>query len=163
MIYTKIYLSALADTLVIEAAGREDGIYLSHAKQIFDRSGRLRFTEKATRVMSAENIAISPEARAFFKTLIESDDCTVSPNANDADLQAAPPLRESYGGFDPGYFAFIPTDLARPTLRTLAKNEPFTLSCDKITFMKVLDTMQTVNGGRLATLDLSVPLDGILS
>ena len=71
MIYGKIYLDEDengAALLVFEAAKQEDRneIYLSHAKNVYDKSGRLRFSSPLTCIYGAPLVAIGHRAKAVL-------------------------------------------------------------------------------------------------
>ena len=65
MILAKIYLDH--DLLIFESAPNEDknGIYLSLAKNVYDKSGRLRLTEPHTRINGIQNLPSAPRQRRF--------------------------------------------------------------------------------------------------
>lgn len=158
MIYAKIYLDTERESLIFEAAGKDDGIYLSHAKKIYDRAGRLRFVEEHTRVQSVKNVAISPEAKAALLALMNNPTLCKHVRYDDGDLQLVPGSRESYGGYDPGYFAFRPSDPETPTLRIQGLNEPFALGVENGIDQKSFDDMQEKDNEFLKALDLTLPI-----
>ena len=162
MIFAKIYLDThpeKGEVIVIEAAGEEDGIYLSHAKTIYDKNGDPRYNEVHTSILYAGNIVISPEAReAFLARLYAKDGFDVT-RYGAGDFQIHGCKRESYGGWDPGRFAFRPDkDEAYPLRRILGANDRFVLSADRGINFDVFNYMTEAENAFLKTLDLSEPI-----
>ena len=164
MIYAKIYLdtdTANRPILVIETAGKES-LYLSFAKEIYDKSGRLRYTETHTTVSYAGNIAVSPEAKAFFLSRLSDNKTHTAVSDQACDFKFIGSERTSYGDFSAGYVAFLPDrDAHYPRRRTLTEGERFTVCTDQQPLREIFDTMQTADNEFLKTLDLSEPLTAL--
>jgi len=162
MINLKIYLDTdpvKGEVIIFEAAGKES-THLSLAKNIYDKSGRLRYAEPLTTVIYAGNIAISPEARAAFMARFNDKTSYDVIRYGDGDFQMSGCQRETHGGFDPGRFAFRPDEGEHyPRRRSLGINERFVLSVDGGLSFSVFDYMTEADNELLKNLDLSEPLD----
>lgn len=156
MIYLKIFLDQTdgENALVIEASPKEDGVFCYHAKKLYDKSGKLRFYDPHTTVGSLGGIAISPEAKAFLSSLLDSAETTLE--AGDLALVAGE--RTSYGGWERGYFAFRPDDTTFPLRRVLKANDTITVGINGGYSKAVLDGMHLFDNERIKALDLSSPV-----
>lgn len=157
MILAKIYLDR--DLLIFESAPNEDknGIYLSLAKNIYDKSGRLRLTEPHTRINGIQNVAISPEAKAILKSRLADRQAFDVDGTGYGDFSFSGVFRASYGDRDSGYFAFRPDSMDAPTKRTLGVNDRFSFGQPSggAVSIDALDEMTEADNEYLKNLDLS--------
>ena len=162
MIYAKIYTDREENgrpLLVFEAAKREDRneLYLSHAKNVYDKQGRLRFSSPRTCVFGACLVAISPEAKALFGArLADRASCSLSRDGGDFELRGC---HDDDSGYKNGMFAFLPDgDGDGKTKRVLRDGERFTVF-DGVEFApEILDSMTLCDNERLRTWALDAPV-----
>ena len=131
MIYGKIYLDEDengAALLVFEAAKREDRneIYLSHAKNVYDKSGRLRFSSPLTCIYGAPLVAIGHRAKAVLAArLADASSYDLSREGGDLEFRGR---HDDDSGFKYGMFAFRPDECGDGrTKRVLGAEEHFTV------------------------------------
>lgn len=150
MICIKIY--ARDDgALVFDSAPDEGrGIYLSLAKRIVSREGRVRLYEPMTAAFGLSLVAISPEARAILAERL-ADTASYDTSTAEGDLEILPP-EEVEGGYKNGYFAFKPTEGA--LRRVLRSGERFTLKDAFLYSPKAWDMMTEMENEALRTLVL---------
>lgn len=162
MINLKIYLDTdpvKGEVIIFEAAGKES-THLSLAKNIYDKSGKLRYVDHLTTVFYAGNIAISPEAKSAFMARLDDKDSFDVIRYGCGDFQMFGCKRETYGGFDPGRFCFRPDEGEHyPRRRTLGINEHFVISIEGGISLTVFDYMTEADNELLKSLDLSEPID----
>ena len=151
MILAKIYLdnTPKGRALVIEASRNEgkNSIYLSLAKKIYDKSGRLRYTESHTTIVGRDSVAISPEAKAALlaclDTAIPSDVC---------DIMIKDEETAEYGTHDPASFAFLPQE-TDPATRVFNLDTPIVIKIRGN--IRLLDTLPLIDNDTLRHLALN--------
>ena len=162
MIYAKIYIDREESgrpLLVFEAAKREDRneIYLSHAKNVYDKQGRLRFSSPRTCIYGACLVAISPEAKAVFAArLADRASYSFSRDGGDFELRGC---HDDESGFKYGMFAFLPdADGDGKTKRGLRDGERFTVFDGAEFAPEILESMTLCENERLRTWNLDAPV-----
>ena len=162
MIYAKIYIDYEENgrrSLVFEAAKREDRneLYLSHAKNVYDRQGRLRFSSPRTCIYGARLVAISPEAKALFRArLADRASYDLSRDGGEFELRGC---HDDDSGHKYGMFAFLPeADGDGKTKKILQEDARFSVF-DGVEFAPdILDQMTLCDNERLRALVLDEPV-----
>ena len=149
-IYVKIYATC-EGSVVFEAAPCEGrGLYLSHAKTLVDKAGRVRYHEPFTSVYGFGLVAISPEARAIMKARL-ADTASYDTSTAEGDFEILLP-EEVEGGWKNGLFAFRPTEGA--LRRVLRAEERFLLKDAFLYSPKAWDLMTEMENEALRDLAL---------
>ena len=149
MILMKIYMDG--EGAVFEAAPNEgSGLYLSHAKTLVDKTGRVRYHEPCTTVNGLGLIAISPEAKAHLVSRF-ADTSSYDTSSKEGDFELLLP-EEVEGGYKNGFFAFRPTEGA--LRRVLRSGERFTLKDAFLYSPKAWDLMTETDNEALRNLAL---------
>ena len=148
-ILLKIYMDG--EGAVFEAAPNEgSGLYLSHAKTLVDKTGRVRHHEPRTTLYGLGLIAISPEAKAHLLSRF-ADTSSYDTSSSEGDFEILLP-EEVEGGWKNGLFAFRPTEGA--LRRVLHAEERFLLKDAFLYSPKAWDLMTEMKNEALRTLVL---------
>ena len=165
MIYIKIYLDKDEngeDMLVFDSVKRDD------EKAFFTVAGKkepflfydepIPHFENKTKVIGVEQVAISPEAKAFFLELLNDESThTQMPYRQNGNFEMSGCYRTQYG-WDSGQFSFRPPQIDEGnTKKTLRRGEHFTVDC--FFSKEPLEYMTLCLNEDLQNLDLSSPAD----
>ncbi|MBR2651183.1 MAG: hypothetical protein IKD45_05935 [Clostridia bacterium] len=161
MIYIKIYLDkdeGGEDMLVFDSAKEDSGddfFTVAGSKTGYDN---YPYYQNMTTVIGVEQVAISPEAKAFLISLLNDGGvCEETHIFRKCDITLLGCCKSQHGGWDSGTFAFAPEDARNGiTSRKLRKGEHFLAS---FTSTEPLEYMTPCENEMLKGLDITEPID----